>query len=1182
LPVRQQVVKGLRELDRRAPQSARTLARELRGKLARRSDPLVSVIVTAADEDAEYLDEALGSVRGQSHPRLEIIVVPHNRGSRILTQVREQQADDYRIRLVRRPAAGRAEARELGVRLARGAYLCFLQGQDMLPRDAVLRGVSSLEESGAAFAVGRTETPVALSPSVLPPYDPVHVANRQRVRLADFPLAVTDAGLGNRLFRRQFWREAGLSFGEVSHGDAEIALLALDRAACFDILATPTYTDMNRGHGTPVEQLYDSTADLAEWLVGAEAIRVRIDALGKELHDHWVVGVLDTQVQRFLGDAERMTPGQWSALREFAAALTSSMDPDLWSWVRAESRVKLTLLLDDRREQVEEFVAARWFERDNVATTAVDGEIRALLPFYDDPVVSIPTDRFVMHPPETPARVQLRGVSSLDRDRLALDLSVRIELLDLAEEQPSFEVRLLPYGEGAADRSGIALSVSPRYDEPANQIIGHKYQDYRPGGCTAEVDLSTLPVGSWRLAVTVTVRGVTRSTDVVQLDRRGSVGLLGTRHQPVRRSSAGTAVAVRHDGRLLLDVRPGLSAELVAATVSERAIALTVTGLPDGSSVRAASGRHSVTGAVVGGGVRLDLPAVRHDSLRHWSLTAVTDDGDQPIAWPDAVADPWLGVGGGRFLPARSAAGTAELYDTLDAAALDAVELATGTITVRGRFLGKPPRRARLKLAGARTAETVELTIGPDGSFATVFSTRWDEWGLHETVIPVGEYLFHLTCGPEEEARPGRLVVSAAYVAGLSRYQVSDELRLRAVRTGRGAPGVFLAPPVPLEHAGAYPQNRLRQACLAGLGRVDPGVVYFSVYAGASATDSQLAIHEELVRTRPDLKLYWGVSSLSSWVPAGGIPVVFNTPEWYRVLSTAGYLVQNIDFDRWWRKREGQKFLQTFHGYPAKSMGLRMWVAKKFTPRRLQAELDRTKAGWDLILTPAPEMDVHYRTEYAYDGPIHSQGYPRDDALVLPSAEETRKRTRRLLGIRADQKVVLYAPTWRDHLALNYRSAKMVEHLDVVAASEALGDDYVILLRGHRFNSKGSPRSERTAQLIDVTDYPEINDLILAADAAVLDYSSLRFDFALTGRPMVFLVPDLADYTGGIRGFLFDYADTAPGPLLETAEEVIAALADFDGLARAYAARIKAFNATYNYLMDGHAAERVVRAFFGE
>ena len=109
-----------------------------------------------------------------------------------------------------------------------------------------------------------------------------------------------------------------------------------------------------------------------------------------------------------------------------------------------------------------------------------------------------------------------------------------------------------------------------------------------------------------------------------------------------------------------------------------------------------------------------------------------------------------------------------------------------------------------------------------------------------------------------------------------------------------------------------------------------------------------------------------------------------------------------------------------------------------------------------------------------------------------------------------------------------------------------------------------------------MTDHPEINDLILASDVAVLDYSSLRFDFALTGRPMVFLVPDLEDYTSGVRGFLFPFTETAPGPLVRTTDEVVAQVRDVPALAAVWADRVKAFDAQVNPWQDGHAAERLV------
>jgi CDP-glycerol glycerophosphotransferase len=92
-----------------------------------------------------------------------------------------------------------------------------------------------------------------------------------------------------------------------------------------------------------------------------------------------------------------------------------------------------------------------------------------------------------------------------------------------------------------------------------------------------------------------------------------------------------------------------------------------------------------------------------------------------------------------------------------------------------------------------------------------------------------------------------------------------------------------------------------------------------------------------------------------------------------------------------------------------------------------------------------------------------------------------------------------------------------------------------------------------------------------------VDYSSLRFDFGVTGKPMIYLVPDLQKYVD-TRGWLFDFEPTAPGPLVSTTAEVIGQLHDLAGLKEAFAADYATFRSSYLDLEDGHAAARFVDA----
>ncbi|GAA4111174.1 hypothetical protein GCM10022215_06820 [Nocardioides fonticola] len=400
--------------------------------------------------------------------------------------------------------------------------------------------------------------------------------------------------------------------------------------------------------------------------------------------------------------------------------------------------------------------------------------------------------------------------------------------------------------------------------------------------------------------------------------------------------------------------------------------------------------------------------------------------------------------------------------------------------------------------------------------------------------------------------------------------------RLTLRRGPYGGLQVQVAAPLAADELGPYHQQRLVDRYRLVERPLDRRTVYFETYVGASATDSALPVHDELRRRRPDLRTVWGIADHSRWTPPGAERVLLRSADWYDTIATAGALVLNTDVELWFRRREGQVVLQTFHGYPSKGMGRGQWEAKDHPPSRIADLRARGVDTWGVILTPTPEMTRHYREQYDYDGPAFEHGYPRDDALTAPDAPLTRSRTRALLGIDDDRVAVLYAPTWREQLAVRARRAEFADHLDVAAAAQALGERYVLLLRGHRFHRPAGVRGPAGARVVDVTAYPEINDLVLAADAAVLDYSSLRFDVALAGVPSVFLVPDLEEYARGTRQFLYPFEDSAPGPLVASTGEVVAHLRDLPALRAAWTPAIEAFNARYHPYQDGAATARVV------
>src|SRR5690606_32443872 len=198
-------------------------------------------------------------------------------------------------------------------------------------------------------------------------------------------------------------------------------------------------------------------------------------------------------------------------------------------------------------------------------------------------------------------------------------------------------------------------------------------------------------------------------------------------------------------------------------------------------------------------------------------------------------------------------------------------------------------------------------------------------------------------------------------------------------------------------------------------------------------------------------------------------------------------------------------------------------------PERIEAELARRNAEYDAIVVPSERAAEFYRQEYDYTGRVLVTGYPRSDFIVNAHRDRVRTEVLGRLGVDPATTVVLYAPTYRDQLTTRVYAAKLFDELDLVALTERLGPDVTILLRGHNNNQRELDRVLSVPQVVDVTDSPEINELTVAADVAVLDYSSLRFDWALTGRPAVYFVPDVETYFAQ-RPPLFPYAGTAPGP----------------------------------------------------
>ncbi|MDR3127823.1 MAG: CDP-glycerol glycerophosphotransferase family protein [Bifidobacteriaceae bacterium] len=386
-----------------------------------------------------------------------------------------------------------------------------------------------------------------------------------------------------------------------------------------------------------------------------------------------------------------------------------------------------------------------------------------------------------------------------------------------------------------------------------------------------------------------------------------------------------------------------------------------------------------------------------------------------------------------------------------------------------------------------------------------------------------------------------------------------------------------------INELGSYNRARfIRQHKTKAYGSVVPKTVLFRTYYGEKCVDSALSLHQDLYnRAKGVWKLYWGVEDLQVKVPPGGIPVIVGSEKWFRILSTCEVLVENVHQVEYFYKQTDQKILQTFHGYPFKQMGHKDWQLKQMPAYRFYS-FDRRAAQWDWVLAPAPYAEPLYREAFKYKGNFIDTGYPRNDIFFDKlKCQAINKQVRAKLNIPLDKKVILYAPTYRDYLSKDEFEADMVKNIfNYKNFMNRLGQDFVLLIRGHMMNARSKISFEENQQIKDVTQWDDINELIIISDLAVLDYSSIRFDYAQTRKPMIFFVPDLDRYKNS-RTFLLPYGKTAPGPKVYTESQLIKAILSADSWHKKYQKPYREFLNQFTPNEDGHATQRVNKIVFG-
>ncbi|WP_174614885.1 glycosyltransferase [Virgibacillus ihumii] len=363
--------------------------------------------------------------------------------------------------------------------------------------------------------------------------------------------------------------------------------------------------------------------------------------------------------------------------------------------------------------------------------------------------------------------------------------------------------------------------------------------------------------------------------------------------------------------------------------------------------------------------------------------------------------------------------------------------------------------------------------------------------------------------------------------------------------------------------------------------------VFYETRDGKSMTDSPYAIFKYLSQQLKwkDLIHVWAISDkdylkalekkYQNWPNIKF--VLKNSDPYFKYLATCKYLFNNSTFTNIYTVKEGQVYTNTWHGTPLKHMGFDIEGSPMGTSNVL-----RNFLGAAFILSPnkftTDILKNGFRLNHLYNGTIVEEGYPRIDLTVNADKDELAQLLAEEQIDLGNKKTILYAPTWKGDAGSKPRNDIEQISNDVNKLEEKFGNEYKILMKVHPFLYKFAIEEPQLKGKL-VPDTFETNELLSVVDILITDYSSIFFDYLVTGKPILFYMWDYDDYNKN-RGMYID-TDNLPGPICTDIEDLIESIGDINNVQKNYEEVYQSFTDQFCYHDYGNVTEKVVQHIFG-
>lgn len=364
---------------------------------------------------------------------------------------------------------------------------------------------------------------------------------------------------------------------------------------------------------------------------------------------------------------------------------------------------------------------------------------------------------------------------------------------------------------------------------------------------------------------------------------------------------------------------------------------------------------------------------------------------------------------------------------------------------------------------------------------------------------------------------------------------------------------------------------------------LDENMVFFESFFGKSYAGNPKYIYETMLKMGYDkkYKFIWVYNGDDSEIIPGN-PIIVNRNEagdYYKYLSLAKFWVNNIIFPIH-TKRNGNVYLQTWHGTPLKKLGYDITIPGPEVEGRKNFYSE--SRNWDYLISSNEYSSEIFERAFKFKKEMLELGYPINDIFFKDNTELI-DSIKCKYNIPKDKKIILYAPTWKDDEQKESWEHYFNLEIDLERLYSEFNDEYVILLKMHHLVSERLNIDKKLKDFaIDLSSYDDIQELYVMSDILITDYSSVFFDYAHSKRPILFFVPDLNHYIENVRGLYLNMETELPGPLIQNNDDLIYSIKNINTISDEYKERYEEFYERFCSLCTGNSGEKIVKKIFGE